>query len=239
MRGLERHVALRERIAAAELAGPRIVTTGPHLGSPGPGFEGRRIVRTREEAIRAVLDHRTAGFDFVKIYSGLSAEVLRSSDRGGGRRAPAGGRPRPPGGGAERSSPAAIRSCSTLSTYRAIGPQAEVFQQFHTDLVRGLNAEGVPILVGTDSEGHGDGPSPLVVELRALAEAGLGRWQLLRAATRGAQELLGRDAPAGTISVGAPADLILLAADPLQDLGALEHPRLTCVAGRCVDVESR
>jgi imidazolonepropionase-like amidohydrolase len=64
-------------------------------------------------------------------------------------------------------------------------------------------------------------------DLRALEEAGLSRYQVLSAATRTPGLLLHRAAPAaiesGTIGKGKRADLLLSAANPLEDLSTLRR----------------
>jgi hypothetical protein len=99
-------------------------------------------------------------------------------------------------------------------------------------VVRELAASGAPLLAGTDT------PNPYVVpgaslhqELSLLAAAGLSPYAALRAATIDAADFLG-DSRAGRIAVGARADLVLLDADPLVDLGALDRIAGVAVAGR-------
>ena len=55
-------------------------------------------------------------------------------------------------------------------------------------------------------------------ELKALADAGLTNYAVLAAATRNAHEYLGSIDRSGTIEKGKNADLILLDADPLDDI---------------------
>jgi imidazolonepropionase-like amidohydrolase len=264
LRGRPEHPALRERVARGELPGPRILTSGPHLDGGGPLFPGRLRVEDAASARAAVLAHREAGYDFVKTYSGLSAEawaeVVRSAAELG---LPVVGHV-PVAVGLEDVLAAAPRSlehveeltrgrdlffdgsrlselarrirasgawvCPTLSTYRRFGPQAPVFQRFHAELVRALHAAGVGLLAGSDAEGYDEPRSPLVQELLALREAGLPAFDVLAAATRGAGSFLGTGA--GVVAPGAPADLLLVAGRPLEDLGVLETPLGVCAAGR-------
>ncbi len=123
--------------------------------------------------------------------------------------------------------------CPTLSTYARFGPQAPVFQGFHAALVRELHAAGVGLLVGSDAEGYDEARSPVLREIEALVAAGLPAEDVLAAATREAGRFLGTGA--GTITVGAPADLILVQRDPLDDLGALDRPLAVLAAGRLVE----
>jgi len=99
-------------------------------------------------------------------------------------------------------------------------------------MVRELVAAGAPILAGTDT------PNPYVVpglslhhELALFVAAGLTPYTALRAATIDAGDFLG-DAHDGRIAVGAHADLVLLDADPLADIHALDRITGVMVHGR-------
>ncbi|MFN8077021.1 MAG: amidohydrolase family protein [Kineosporiaceae bacterium] len=86
---------------------------------------------------------------------------------------------------------------------------------------------GVPIRCGTDAGGalaHG----LVAEEVQALAAAGLPPTAALDAATWGARAWLG----APGLVEGAPADLVVLAADPRQDLRTLRDPRAVVLRGR-------
>jgi imidazolonepropionase-like amidohydrolase len=92
--------------------------------------------------------------------------------------------------------------------------------QFNTRLVRAFKAAGVPLLAGTDclTSGVICGFS-LHDELALLVEAGLTPKEALESATRLPAQWLGTDVDRGTIEVGKRADLVLLNADPLADIG--------------------
>jgi imidazolonepropionase-like amidohydrolase len=88
---------------------------------------------------------------------------------------------------------------------------------------------GIPIYVGTDAGGslrHG----LVAQEVRELEKAGLPRVEALGAATWAAREWLGRPA----LDEGDPADLVVLAEDPRDDLGVLAHPVAIVLRGRAV-----
>ena len=93
-------------------------------------------------------------------------------------------------------------------------------------VAREVDRQRVPMLVGTDS------PNPLMVpafafheELRALQAAGIVTAHLLRDATRTAGECLAPGSHLGELRVNAPADLLLVSGDPMQDLQVLRAPR--------------
>jgi hypothetical protein len=82
-------------------------------------------------------------------------------------------------------------------------------------LVRGLRDAGAKILAGSDLSPLG---FTLHMELRNLVEAGLTPFEALEAATRTAAEALGQSNTYGTVTVGKRADLVLLQANPLDDI---------------------
>lgn len=100
-----------------------------------------------------------------------------------------------------------------------------------------LHRLGVPIVGGTDS-GVTDTPSDsLVDEVSAYTTIGMTRAEALRTVTSGAADRL-RLGPVGEVRVGYRADLLLLAADPLADLGALRRPLAVFKDGALVHVRS-
>ena len=82
-------------------------------------------------------------------------------------------------------------------------------------LVRGLRDAGAKILAGSDLSPLG---FTLHMELQNLVEAGLTPFEALEAATRTASEALGQLDTFGIVSAGKRADLILLDANPLEDI---------------------
>jgi imidazolonepropionase-like amidohydrolase len=77
MWGTPMHLVLRERVAKGEIVGPTIVTAGPILDGDPPAHDGSLVVKTEDDADRAVAMHKELGYDFVKVYSRLSAPVYR------------------------------------------------------------------------------------------------------------------------------------------------------------------
>jgi imidazolonepropionase-like amidohydrolase len=100
----------------------------------------------------------------------------------------------------------------------ALEDRRREFAKFQ-ELTGKLYASGVPLLVGTDS------PEPQVTpgvslhqELEMLVESGLPPAAALRAATLHNATVLGEKERLGTIVPGRLADLILLTANPLEDI---------------------
>ena len=82
-----------------------------------------------------------------------------------------------------------------------------------------LHKAGVPLLVGSDSL------DPFVIpgdslhhELAELVRAGFTPMEALQAATQGAARFLGRENELGTVEIGHAADLVLLSANPVEDI---------------------
>ena len=69
-------------------------------------------------------------------------------------------------------------------------------------------------------------------EMQALTEAGLSPLQALQTATINPARLLGREKVQGTIEVSKRADLVLLAADPLTDIGNTRRIAAVVVRGK-------
>jgi imidazolonepropionase-like amidohydrolase len=93
---------------------------------------------------------------------------------------------------------------------RAVMPKVLAF-------ARMLYEAGVPMMIGTDAGGG----VALDREMQLHREAGIPVWAVLRMATSGAAEILKLGAQVGRIQEGCEADLAILEADPLTDVGAV------------------
>ena len=88
------------------------------------------------------------------------------------------------------------------------------------ETVGAMQRAGVPILAGTDTLNPYCFPGfSLHDELGLLVQAGLTPMQALQAATLNPARFLQREKDFGTIATGKIADLVLLDADPLDDIG--------------------
>lgn len=105
-------------------------------------------------------------------------------------------------------------------------------------LLRALHEGGVTILFGTDAPQQFSVPGFSVHrEVAAMAAAGMTPYQILASATRTVGEHLRSTDTFGTVTAGARADLLLLEANPLDDLRALARRSGVMVRGRWLPEE--
>ena len=103
-------------------------------------------------------------------------------------------------------------------------------------IVGKMNAAGVPILAGTDTTAPFVFPgSSLHEELALLVQAGLKPMQALEAATKLPAEFLGKQQTQGTIERDKTADLLLLDANPLDDIHNTQKIRAVILRGKLLD----
>lgn len=106
-------------------------------------------------------------------------------------------------------------------------------------LARILHKGGIPLLAGTDAGVPYALPGwSLHDELRLLVEAGLSPVQALRAATWEAARALDRADELGIIQPGYLADLVLLSANPLEDIEHAHQIEAVVLNGRWFDRQS-
>jgi hypothetical protein len=73
--GMPFHLEFKKQIASGELIGPRLVTTGPILNSPGPNAQvNHQMVEGAAEAREAVRKQHEQGYRRLKVYSNLTRE---------------------------------------------------------------------------------------------------------------------------------------------------------------------
>jgi len=105
-------------------------------------------------------------------------------------------------------------------------------------LIRELHAQGVPILLGSDAPQVFNVPGDsALAELDLYTRAGLTPAQALRTATVNPARFFGDADRFGTVREGLEADLILLGADPLQDIRAVRNLHGVMVRGRWLSRE--
>jgi imidazolonepropionase-like amidohydrolase len=103
-------------------------------------------------------------------------------------------------------------------------------------IVGKMSTAGVPILAGTDTTAPFVFPgSSLHEELALLVRAGLTPMQALEAATKLPAEFLGKQQTQGTIEPDKIADLLLLDANPLDDIHNTQKIRAVILRGKLLD----
>jgi imidazolonepropionase-like amidohydrolase len=135
---------------------------------------------------------------------------------------------------------ALVPTLINIESFPAIAASAERFPVYAAHMlalharvgamVRSAYEAGVPIYAGTDAGGalaHGR----IADEVAALAASGLGVDDALAAASWRARDWLGFP---GALGPGAPADLVVLDADPAEDLTTLHRPIRVILRGTVV-----
>lgn len=102
-------------------------------------------------------------------------------------------------------------------------------------IIRALNQAGIPLLAGTDT------PNPycfpgfsLQDELQILTECGLSPLQALQTATLNPARYFGMQKDLGTVASGKIADLVVLKANPLEDIGNTRKIGAVILKGRFI-----
>jgi imidazolonepropionase-like amidohydrolase len=112
--------------------------------------------------------------------------------------------------------------------------------QVRDRLVKAIADSGGKIMAGSDTPewffGYG---WTLHREMESLVAAGLTPYQALAAATRNPAEFLRASKEWGTIEAGKRADLVLLTANPLEDIRNTSRIEAVVIGGRWLDREER
>ncbi len=133
---------------------------------------------------------------------------------------------------------ATVAQWTTLHTQRMNSPQMDraagrrVIDN-RMRLLKALSDGGVRILMGTDAPQQFSVPGfSLHRELRRMREAGMTPEQILVSGTRRVGEYFAASDRFGAVAPGQRADLLLVTADPLADVGNLEKRAGVMVRGR-------
>jgi imidazolonepropionase-like amidohydrolase len=127
----------------------------------------------------------------------------------------------------------------TILTKLKIGGAA--FQRKFNPVINALNQAGVGLLAGTDFTFKSNGMRPgfdLHEELALLVEAGMTPMQALQTATVNPAKFLGKSKTHGTIEKGKIADLVLLEADPLENIKNTQRIDAVVVNGKYLPRET-
>jgi imidazolonepropionase-like amidohydrolase len=106
-------------------------------------------------------------------------------------------------------------------------------------LLKAMSDEGVLILMGTDAPQLFSVPGfSLHRELPVMVDAGMTPFEVLRSGTVNVARFFGIEQEAGTVAAGRRADLLLLDANPLEDISAIEQNAGVMIDGRWLSAES-
>jgi hypothetical protein len=103
------------------------------------------------------------------------------------------------------------------------------------DVTRRMHQAGVKLVTGTDAAGARLVGFSLQRELAVLVRAGLTPLEALQAATLNPAVAFGRTADLGSVETGKLADLVLLDANPLEDIENTQKVDAVIAAGRLYD----
>lgn len=110
-------------------------------------------------------------------------------------------------------------------------------------ILRALNDGGVRILMGTDAPQQFSVPGfALHRELERMSAAGMSPWDILRSGTSNVGEYFRNDDAFGTVAEGQRADLLLVDADPLENISNVARIAGVMTRGRWLsrhDIDAR
>lgn len=105
-------------------------------------------------------------------------------------------------------------------------------------LLKAMNDEGVLVLMGTDAPQIFSVPGfSLHRELPLMVESGMTPYEVLRTGTVNVARFFGTEDRAGTVAVGRNADLLLLDANPLEDIAAVATNAGVMIDGRWLSAD--
>jgi imidazolonepropionase-like amidohydrolase len=109
-------------------------------------------------------------------------------------------------------------------------------QNLRARLIKAMHDSGVRLLLGSDAPQIFSVPGfSLHQELELIVDAGLTPFEALRTGTLAPAEFFEMEDVFGEIRPGLDADLLLLEANPLEDVGAANHPHGVMVRGQWLD----
>ena len=112
------------------------------------------------------------------------------------------------------------------------------FIELRRKLIKALHDEGAGLILGADAPQVFNVPGYATVqELEAMVAAGLTPYEALEVGTKNPARYLGKSESFGTIEVGKRADLILLEANPLDNIENVRQRAGVMVAGRWLSAD--
>lgn len=121
--------------------------------------------------------------------------------------------------------------------------QYDAWKTMRNNILKALSDAGVTILLGTDSPQRMSVPGfSIHNEMKSMAVAGMTPYQILRSGTWNVASFMGLLAESGTVAVGKRADLLLLDANPLENVANVQKRAGVVVNGRWLaeaDIQAR
>lgn len=110
---------------------------------------------------------------------------------------------------------------------------AKVHIENRMKILKALHAGGARVLLGSDAPQQFNVPGfSIHREMRRMADAGMSPYDIVKSGTSSVGEYYKAKEPFGTIVTGSRADLILVDANPLEDVGNMEKRSGVMVRGR-------
>lgn len=117
-------------------------------------------------------------------------------------------------------------------------PKHEEHVRNQLDNLKLLQKEGIVVATGTDAGNIGTlHASSYFDELAAMAKSGLSNGEILLASTLGGAKTVDKESELGSIDVGKNADLVLLNANPLEDIQNLSQVAMVVKGGEKVNLD--
>ena len=111
--------------------------------------------------------------------------------------------------------------------------QAKLHIDNRNRILKALQAGGVRILLGSDAPQQFNVPGfSIHREMKSMADAGIGTYEIVKSGTANVGEYFKAQDTFGTIAAGQRADLVLVDANPLQNLANMEKRSGVMVRGR-------
>jgi len=231
-------------VAAQEAAGWTTIKVYQHLSSAA--FDSivasvqRRHLRFAGHVPTAVtIQHAlTTGMESIEHYTGYDRAVSRSGK--GGIFGWADAEPATFPALVDATVHSGTWNCPTMAINailaRQLGSEAQGrVVENRRRFTKALHQGGARLVAGTDAGINVTAAgTSMLDELREFVAAGFSNWEALRLATIEPGRLLGIPR-LGTVSVGAPAELLLLDGDPLNNLGVLQHPAGVLLHGEWIE----
>ena len=230
--GIPLQHALASGVTSIEHLDGFMEAMNPASGGRGSGFFGLGVLDGADESLIASLVDATRKAGTVIVPTEFEMELFVSPDSGSAH--------------ARRDEMRFlatgllqqwIRQKDNFTKGAGVTPErAARYRDVRRRIIRELHAAGVAIALGSDAFNLFNVPGPSVVhEMEAYVGAGLTPPQALRTATVNVAQLLNLPNVTGTVATGSVADLLLLDANPLDDVRNVRRSAGVLVRGTWYD----